>query len=103
MTKSDLMDLLFMHHGLRRDESSEIVERIENSLKIIGDFYYAKIYRAAAERFRMNDWKKSVDQKLSNLVEISMLFMNQNNEKKSHLLELIIIFLILIEVVQIFN
>lgn len=82
---------------------SEIVERIENSLKIIGDFYYAKIYRAAAERFRMNDWKKSVDQKLSNLVEISMLFMNQNNEKKSHLLEIIIIFLILIEVVQIFK
>lgn len=28
MTKSDLMDLLFTHHGLRRDESEEIVERI---------------------------------------------------------------------------
>lgn len=28
MTKSDLMDLLFKHHGLRRDESSEIVERV---------------------------------------------------------------------------
>ena len=28
MTKSDLMDLLFKHHGLRRDEAEEIVERI---------------------------------------------------------------------------
>jgi integration host factor subunit alpha len=28
MTKTDLMDLLFHHHGLRRDEASTIVERI---------------------------------------------------------------------------
>lgn len=28
MTKSDLMDLLFMHHGLRRDESEELVKRM---------------------------------------------------------------------------
>ena len=28
MTKSDLMDILFKHHGLRRDEADEIVERI---------------------------------------------------------------------------
>jgi len=28
MTKSDLMDLLFKHHGLRRDEADEIVERL---------------------------------------------------------------------------
>lgn len=28
MTKTDLMDLLFKHHGLRRDEASAIVERV---------------------------------------------------------------------------
>lgn len=28
MTKSDLMDILFKHHGLRRDEADEIVERL---------------------------------------------------------------------------
>ena len=28
MTKSDLMDILFKHHGLRRDEADEIVERV---------------------------------------------------------------------------
>lgn len=32
MTKSDLMDLLFKHHGLRRDESEEIVKRIFNAM-----------------------------------------------------------------------
>lgn len=32
MTKSDLMDLLFKHHGLRRDEAQEIVERIFNAM-----------------------------------------------------------------------
>lgn len=33
MTKSDLMDLLFKHHGLRRDESEEIVERIFTAMR----------------------------------------------------------------------
>ncbi len=28
MTKTDLMDLLFKHHGLRRDEASALVERV---------------------------------------------------------------------------
>lgn len=33
MTKSDLMDILFKHHGLRRDESEEIVERIFTAMR----------------------------------------------------------------------
>jgi integration host factor subunit alpha len=40
MTKTDLMDLLFHHHGLRRDEASTIVERI---------------FRAMADALRQGD------------------------------------------------
>lgn len=80
-------------------EISEVIERIENSLKVIGDFYFAKIYRTSLERFRFLDWKQSVDQKLKSLAELSILFQNQVNEKKNQLMEVTIILLIAIEVI----
>lgn len=81
---------------------SDTVESVENSMKVVGDFYLAKIFRAASNRFRTNDWLDSVNQKLENLAQVSRLFVNEANEKKSQLLELIIIFLIAIEVVPLF-
>lgn len=81
---------------------ADTVESVENSMKVVGDFYLAKIFRAASMRFRTNDWLDSVNQKLDNLAQVSRLFVNEANEKKSQLLELIIIFLIAIEVVPLF-
>ncbi len=80
-------------------ELSEIVENIENSLKIIGDYYYARIYRAASLRFRIKDWQASVDNKLSNLAEVSKLLHAEVSEKRSALLEIIIILLIAVELI----
>ena len=80
-------------------EISDIIERIENSLKFIGDVYYARVYRLALERFRSKDWSLSIDTKLKNLAEISTLFKNDVNERRNQLLELIIIVLIAIEVI----
>jgi hypothetical protein len=80
-------------------EISDIIEKIENSLKVIGDFYYARIFRAALERFRCKDWQQSVDNKLKNLAEVSMIFQGQINERRNQLLEIVIIVLIAVEVV----
>ncbi|HET9449609.1 MAG TPA: hypothetical protein VFO83_01940, partial [Aggregicoccus sp.] len=39
---------------------SEFIERVENSLKIVGDFYLAKVYEAAVRRLRIPAWQGSV-------------------------------------------
>jgi hypothetical protein len=78
---------------------SDTVESVENSLKVVGDFYLAKIFRAASQRLRFKDWQDSVNQKLENMAQISKLFVSEANEKKNQLLEIIIIVLIAIEVV----
>jgi hypothetical protein len=80
-------------------EISDIIEKIENSLKFIGDIYYARIFRLATERLRLKEWSYSIDTKLKNLADISSLFKDDVTERRSHLLELIIIILIAIEVV----
>lgn len=80
-------------------EFSEVIDKVGNSLKMVGDTYYAKIFRAAIEKFRVNDWKSTVIQKLNNLAQLSELFSNEINERRNQLMELIIIILIAIEVV----
>ncbi|MBV2167516.1 MAG: hypothetical protein KUL82_02305 [Bdellovibrio sp.] len=81
---------------------SDTVESVENSMKVVGDFYLAKIFRAASQRLRFTDWRDSVDQKLANLAQISRLYVSESNEKRNQLLEIIIIALIAIEVVPLF-
>lgn len=80
-------------------EISEIIEKIENSLKVIGDFYYAQIFRAASDKFRFKDWQQSVDSKLNNLAEVSKLFQGEINERRNQMMEVIVIVLIAMEVI----
>lgn len=80
-------------------EISDTIESVENSLKVVGDFYLAQVFRAASSRLRFNDWKDSVDQKLNNLAQIAKLMTNELNERRSRLLEMIIIVLIAIELI----
>lgn len=80
-------------------EIAEIVETVENSLKIIGDQYLSMVFRTASTKFRFKDWQNSIDNKLENLANLSNLLSDNVHHKRSNLLEIIIIILISIEVV----
>lgn len=80
-------------------EISEIFELIENSFKAVGDFYLATIFRNTTKRFKLDEWTKSINEKLSNLAEVSKLLHSEVNESRSQTLEIIIIILIAIEVI----
>ncbi len=51
-------------------EVSEIMERVSNSIKLIGDDYLAKVYSAASSRFYMDSWRNSVEKKLDTLEDM---------------------------------
>lgn len=78
---------------------SELVDRVGNAFKVLGDYYYATIFRFAIQRFYINDWRKSVDEKLNHLAEVSRLFQGEVDERRNQVLSLIIIVLIAIELV----
>lgn len=80
-------------------EILELVEKVENSLKILGDLYLAQIFTTASRRFRFFEWKEDVMQKLRFLSDYSEFVIDQINAQKSHILELIIILLIAIELI----
>ncbi len=80
-------------------EIAEIVETVENSLKLIGDQYLSMVFRTASNKFRFKDWQNSINDKLENLADLSKLLSESVNHKRSNLLEVIIIILISIELI----
>jgi hypothetical protein len=81
-------------------EFSEFIERVENSLKVVGDFYLATVFRTAASRFRLKDWEESITRKMNLLARVTELLQGEVNVQRSHWLEIIVIALIAFEIVS---
>lgn len=76
-------------------ELGEFTERVENSLKVIGDFYLARVYQAAVRRLRINDWAQSVYRKESSVAQVYSLLKSEVDTDRLLWLELTVVLLIL--------
>lgn len=77
----------------------ELTDRSSNALKVVGDAYYARIYRSAAARLGLADWQRQIDSKLASVGDIYRFFVDQARGRRDEFLELIVILLIAIEIV----
>ena len=77
---------------------SEFVERVENSLKIIGDFYLAKVYEAGVRRLRIPQWEASVTRKQALLFQTYSLLKGEVDTDRALTLEATIVLLIVAEI-----
>lgn len=91
-------DKTYEEASARYIEFSEFIEKVENSLKVVGDFYLATVYRAATRKFRLSDWQQNVTRKMNILAQVSSLLQGELNVRRSHWLEVIVILLIAWEV-----
>jgi hypothetical protein len=80
-------------------ELSEMIERLENAVKIVGDFYLARLYQRSVRRFRLAAWQETVLRKQKLLAEVNDLTGAAADTSRSELLEVAVILLILWEVV----
>jgi hypothetical protein len=76
---------------------AELTDRSSNALKIIGDAYYARLYRGAAGRLGLKDWQKQIDSKLETVNEMYRFFTDQAQASRSEFLEIVVILLIAFE------
>jgi hypothetical protein len=79
-------------------ELSEMTERLENAVKIVGDFYLARVYQSAVRRFRLPAWQESVLRKQKLLAGVNELLKGEADQRRSEMLEIVVILLILWEV-----
>ncbi|MBV8489788.1 MAG: hypothetical protein JO199_04585 [Candidatus Eremiobacteraeota bacterium] len=75
----------------------ELTDHTANALKIIGDAYYARLYRAVAGRLGLGDWQRQIDAKIHTVSEIYRVLQDQAQYARSEFLEIVIIVLIAIE------
>jgi hypothetical protein len=78
---------------------SVITERLNSSIKLTGEAYYAKIYDLLVKKLEIEAWKVSVDKKLSIVRDVRSIYQSKVNSIREDLLSTLIIVLIMIELV----
>jgi hypothetical protein len=80
-----------------------ILENLENSSKIIGDYYLGQIYNQLCDVFNTDGWKWSIERRLDILQNVYDMVRTDSNERLLITLEVwFIIVCIVIPVIQIF-
>ena len=80
-------------------DSTELVERAENALKVTDDVYLARVYSAALEIFRARAWRAGIDRKLGIVRDTYAMLNAEAQAARGEVLEVTIVALILIEIV----
>lgn len=80
-------------------DSTELVERVENALKVTDDVYLARVYSAALELFRGRAWRSGIDRKLAILRDTYAMLNGEAQAARSETLEMAIVALIVVELV----
>lgn len=81
----------------------EIAERADNSIKFLSDMFYARLYRLAAAKVGAHDYRNLVDRKLRTAAELYQFMVDQLQESRAFLLELIVVFILVIEIILAFK
>ena len=99
---SNRFSVLSREASARYIEFSEFIERVDNSFKVVGDFYLAKIFRGAGEQFRIPEWEANISRKINIFSNLSELLQGEVNATRSLWLEITIVVLISFELVTTF-
>lgn len=83
-------------------ELTDITEKIDTSVKVTVDVYYAKIYMAALRLFRVKEWEGSIKKKLDIASNVYDMLCREIANKRIELLELAIVILITLEIIIFF-
>jgi hypothetical protein len=79
-------------------DTTEIVERVENALKVTDDVYLARVYSAALKIFRGSAWRRGIDRKLEITRDTYAMLNAESQAARGEVMELAIILLIVGEI-----
>lgn len=84
-------------------EIAEFIERVENSLKVVGDVYLARLYGGAVESLRIPAWERSVTRKQGLVQQVYDVLKAEVDARRGQLLEVTIVLLIVGELLMAFT
>ena len=75
-------------------DNAVLFEGVNNTLKLLGDQYLARVYRLINRRFHLDEWDASILRKLQTLESIYEKLSDQASNRRMEVLEWIIVLLI---------
>jgi hypothetical protein len=81
----------------------ELTERSDNAIKFLSDMYYARVYRLAADKVGVTDYRRLVDDKLRTAGELYEFMVDEFHHARGFLLEAMVVAILIIELVYLFR
>ena len=81
----------------------ELTERVDNSIKFLSDMFAARLYRMAATKIGVPDYRNLVEQKLKSAEELYGFMMNRFYQGRAFVLELMIVIILIIDLFFLFR
>jgi hypothetical protein len=81
----------------------ELTEHADNAIKFLSDMFAARLYRMAAARVGVPDYKNLVAQKLKTAEDLYHFMVDQFNQGRAFFLEVTVVLILLIELVYLFR
>ncbi len=91
------------HLNTIRLDVRELTERVDNSIKFLSDMFAARLYRMAAQRIGVPDYRRLVEQKLESAGDLYGFMMDQYHQSRGFILELMVVVILIIELVFLFR
>lgn len=84
-----------------RVDLAKLADEVTHITKFFGDWYLARVYLGAHERFHLEKWRSSVDQRLAQLDHLYSVAHSELNERRMLWMEFAIIVLFILDLLAI--
>ncbi|PYX79952.1 MAG: hypothetical protein DMG70_25840 [Acidobacteria bacterium] len=81
----------------------ELTERVDNAIKFLSDMFSARLYRLAAGKVGVPDYKDLVNEKLRTAEELYRFMVEQFHQARAFVLELMVVIILIIDLVWLFR
>jgi hypothetical protein len=82
---------------------NELTERADNAIKFLSDMFSARLYKLAASKVGVPDYKDLVQEKLKTAEDLYRFMVDQFNQSRAFVLELMVVVILIIELVYFFR
>src|SRR6266478_5623774 len=82
---------------------NELTERADNAIKFLSDMFSARLYKLAAQKVGVPDYKDLVQQKLQTAEELYRFMVDEFNQSRAFVLELLVVVILIIELAFLFG
>ena len=82
---------------------TELTERVDNAIKFLSDMFSARLYKLAAAKVGVPDYKDLVNQKLHTAEDLYRFMVDQFHQSRAFILELMVVIILIIDLVYLFK